>query len=80
VPDLVLDALAMALTRRTAGADIELVHHSASPQADAPATHSAKSWRPWPPGIDRAPSATPTTNQGQRMGCPPVTATRAPET
>lgn len=28
--DLVLDALRMALTRRTAGADVELVHHSDS--------------------------------------------------
>jgi putative transposase len=33
--ELVVDALRMALTRRTAGADVELVHHSDSEYVDA---------------------------------------------
>ena len=61
--DLVLDALRMALTRRPAGADVELVHHS-----DAGSQYTSFDFQPdsstttacWPRS---ARSATPTTTR-----------------
>jgi transposase InsO family protein len=59
--DLVLDALRMALTRRHAGADVELMHHSDAGR-NTPATRSRRSSTTTPCSRRSGQSATPSIN------------------
>ena len=67
---LVLDALRMALTRRQAGADVELVHHSdaGSQYPATPSPRSSTTTACWPRS---ARSATPTTTRWPRASSTP---------
>ena len=61
--DLVLDALRMALSRRRAGADVELVHHSRCRQPIHRLRVHAGPRRSRRARVDRLASATPTTTR-----------------